>query len=312
MRNVRITSETRVGFIGLGYLGSRIAGRLAAAGFPLIVWDRDSLKTARAAVSGVVAAAAVGELAREADVVLSCLVDDSAVEDVYFGAGKVLGTDGAYSTIVELSTIAPRTAQRLHAAGERLGVSVLDVAISGSTPAAELGRLTLFGGGERAIFEAAEPIFRAIAAQWFYMGPSGSGLAMKLVVNTLLGLGMQAMAESLVLGSRLGLPRDLLFDTLGKTAVVAPAHAGKLASARRSEYAPQFPIRLMRKDFALILNEAARLGLWMPATESAAAINAAEAASGREEDFSAVIRRMEQEAAMDWSALTAEQEIPCR
>src|SRR6202008_3103461 len=128
-----------------------------------------------------------------------------------------------------------------------LGVSVLDVAISGSTRAAESGTLTLFGGGDRADFDAAEPVFQAIAAQWFYMGPSGSGVAMKLVVNTLLGLGMQAIAESLALGSHLGLPRDILFDTLAKTAVIAPAHAGKLASGKRSDYTPQFPVRLMQK-----------------------------------------------------------------
>ena len=93
-------------------------------------------------------------------------------------------------------------------------------------------------------------------------------------------------------GSRLDLPRDLLFDTLAKTAVVAPAHAGKLATAKKHDYAPQFPIRLMRKDFGLVLRAAQQLGLSMPATEAAAAINAEEAAAGSEEDFSAVIRRM--------------------
>jgi 3-hydroxyisobutyrate dehydrogenase len=106
-------------------------------------------------------------------------------------------------------------------------------------------------------------------------------------------VGMQAVAEALALGSRLGLPRDLLFDTVAKTAVVAPALAGKLVAAKGDDYAPQFPARLMRKDFGLILAVAAQSGLSMPATEAAAAINFAEATSGREEDFSAVIRRME-------------------
>jgi 3-hydroxyisobutyrate dehydrogenase-like beta-hydroxyacid dehydrogenase len=303
MRSDRtITTRTRLGFIGLGYLGSRIAHRLAAAGFPLIVWDRDSSKAAKLSSLGVRVAATPAELARDVDVVLSCVVDDGAVEDVYFGAGELLKRVGRHTLIIELSTVAPETSQRLHEAGRELGISVLDVAVSGSTPAAESGKLTLFGGGERKDFEGAESIFAAIAAQWFYMGPSGSGVAMKLVVNTLLGLGMQAIAESLALGSALGLPRDLLFDTLAKTAVVAPAHAGKFATAKRGDYTPQFPVRLMRKDFALILNEAARLELWLPTTEAAAAIDAAEAASGREEDFSAVIRRMQQEE-MDWSVL---------
>jgi 3-hydroxyisobutyrate dehydrogenase-like beta-hydroxyacid dehydrogenase len=95
------------------------------------------------------------------------------------------------------------------------------------------------------------------------------------------------------LGSTLGLPRDLLFDTLAKTAVVAPAHAGKLATAKKDDYAPQFPVRLMHKDFGLVLAAAAQSGFSMPVTEAAAAINSEEAATGVEEDFSAVIRRME-------------------
>jgi 3-hydroxyisobutyrate dehydrogenase len=297
--NERITSRTLLGFIGLGYLGSRIARRLAAAGFPMMVYDRDPAKAAQFSALGAGIATDTGELAGDVDVVLSCLADDSAVEAIYMGAGGVLESAKTRTRIIELSTIAPETSRRLHQAGRRLGISVLDVAVSGSTSAAEAGTLTLFGGGERADFEAVQPIFGAIATQWFHMGPSGSGVAMKLVVNTLLGLGMQAISESLALGLGLGLPRDLLFDKLAKTAVVAPAHAGKLASAKRRDYTPQFPVRLMRKDFELILNEAARLGFSMPATEAAAAINSAEAASAHEEDFSAVIRRMEQQAELD-------------
>jgi 3-hydroxyisobutyrate dehydrogenase-like beta-hydroxyacid dehydrogenase len=121
-------------------------------------------------------------------------------------------------------------------------------------------------------------------------------MAMKLVVNGLLGVGMQAIAEAAALGERLGLPRDLLLDTLAKTAVVAPAHVGKLATAKKNDYTPQFPIRLMHKDFGLILAVASQQGLSLPVTEAAAAMNAVETASGGEEDFSAVIRRMEQQA----------------
>ena len=296
--NEKITLRTRLGFIGLGYLGSRIARRLIAAGFPVIVHDRDHTKAAEFSARGAGAAPEIAALARDVDVVLSCLPDAVAVEEVYFGTGKILGTSSHFTTIIELSTVAPETARRLHKAGGGHGISVLDVAISGSTLAAESGTLTLFGGGEAQVFEAAQPIFRAIAAQWFHMGASGSGVAMKLVVNTLLGLGMQAIAEAVALGDGLGLPRDLLFDTLAKTAVVAQAHAGKLATAKRNDYTPQFPVRLMRKDFGLILTEAARLGISMPATEAASAINSEEAVSGGEEDFSAVVRRMEHGCAL--------------
>jgi 3-hydroxyisobutyrate dehydrogenase-like beta-hydroxyacid dehydrogenase len=173
----------------------------------------------------------------------------------------------------------------------------LDVAVSGSAPAAEAGTLTLLGGGDRQDFDGAEAIFSAIAKQWFYLGPSGGGVAMKLVVNTLLGIGMQALAEAVALGAALGLPRDLLFDTLAKTAVVSPVQIGKLGSTKRHDYTPQFPIRLMQKDFGLVLSAAQRASLSLPATEAAAAVNAAESASGGEEDFSAVLRRMEEQVA---------------
>ena len=297
--NEEITSHSRLGFIGLGQLGSRIARRLSAAGFPMVVYDRDRTKGNQLAAVGAEVANDLARLVGAVDVVLSCVADDAAVESVYLGKGKVLRSVRPGTRIIELSTIAPQTSRQLYQAAREFGVSVLDVAVSGSTPSAEAGTLTLFGGGDREVFEAAAPIFAAIASQWFYMGPSGSGVAMKLVVNTLLGVGMQAVAEAVALGSRLDLPRDLLFDTLAKTAVVAPAHTGKLASSKKHDYAPQFPLRLMRKDFGLILAAAAQFGLSMPATEAAAAINSAEAASESEEDFSAVIRRMEQESGVE-------------
>jgi 3-hydroxyisobutyrate dehydrogenase-like beta-hydroxyacid dehydrogenase len=294
-----VTSQSRLGFIGLGYLGSRVARRLAAAGFPMVVYDRDREKTKEFAALGAAVAPNPETLAEEADVVLSCLPSDAVVKAVYLGTDKLLESVRPSTRIVELSTIAPETSRQVHDEAAKFEVSMLDVAISGSTPAAEAGKLTLFGGGEREVFESVQPIFAPIASQWFYMGPSGSGVAMKLVVNTLLGLGMQSIAEAVALGSGLRLPRDLLLEVLAKTAVIAPAHAGKLAAAKRNDYAPQFPIRLMYKDFGLVLRAAAQCRLSMPATEAAAVVNSAEAAAGGEEDFSAVIRRMEQQVAVE-------------
>ena len=297
----KITKNHRLGFIGLGHLGSPMARRLLSAGFPLLVYNRDSNRTKELATLGAEVARDPGKLAAEADVVLSCLSDGAAVEAIYMGTGGVLRNARPGTLIIEMSTVAPETPRKLYNAARGPGISLLDVAVSGSTPSAEAGMLTLLGGGNRQDFDAAEAIFAAIAKQWFYMGPSGSGVAMKLVVNALLGIGMQAVAEAVALGEALGLPRDLLFDTLAKTAVVSPVQVGKLASTKRRDYTPQFPIRLMRKDFGLALSAAAHAGLSLPATEAAAAVNAAETVSGGEEDFSAVVRRMEQEASAQGS-----------
>jgi 3-hydroxyisobutyrate dehydrogenase-like beta-hydroxyacid dehydrogenase len=193
-----------------------------------------------------------------------------------------------------MSTISPETSRELHRVGARGGVEVMDVAISGSTPTAEQGLLTLLIGGNRELFRAAKPIFQAIAKQYFLLGESGSGTAMKLVVNTLLGVGMQAIAEAVVLGEKAGLDRERLLEVLAKTAVIAPAHMGKLARAAVNDYSPQFPLRLMNKDFQLILKAAADEQLHMPATEAAYRINSDEQANGDERDFSAVLLRMEE------------------
>ena len=297
--NEKIGISSRLGFIGLGFLGSRIARRLHAAGFPMVVYDVVHSRAMEFSKLGADVAASPTELASQADVVLSCLPDERAVEAVYFGKDSVFRYARPGTRIIELSTVSLETARRLHRLAEQFDLDALDVTVSGSTPTAEAGALTLFGGGDRHIFESAEAIFSAIARQWFYMGPGGSGVAMKLVVNTLLGVGMQAIAEAVALGEGLNLPRELLFGVLSKTAVIAPAHAGKLATALGNDYAPQFPVRLMRKDFGLILAAAEHIHLAMPATEAAAVINDLEASTGIEEDFSAVIRRMEQDGELE-------------
>jgi 3-hydroxyisobutyrate dehydrogenase-like beta-hydroxyacid dehydrogenase len=285
----------RLGFIGLGYMGSRIAKRLLNAGYPLIVFNRDRAKAEALRAEGAEVAADLSELASKVDVIFSCLADEKAVQAVYLNSGGVLDYVRQGTIAVDMSTLAPDTAQQLSDAGRKRAIDVLDLAISGSTPAAESGTLILFAGGDRRVFEAVSPILPAISKQSFYMGPSGSGLAMKLVVNTLLGVGMQAIAEALALGTGLGLQHDLLCETLGKTAVVAPAHIGKLANAKADYYPPQFPVRLMHKDFDLIIAKAVELGIAMPATAEAAKMNALEAAADMEEDFSAVVRLMQSE-----------------
>jgi len=195
-----------------------------------------------------------------------------------------------------LSTVNPETSRELSKLGSERELDVLDVTISGSTPAAEQGALILFGGGDQGCFSAAESIFRMIARRYFYLGPSGSGAIMKLVVNTLLGIGMQAIAEAVALGEKSGLDRNRLLGVLSETAVVAPAHVGKLERAIKNDYSPQFPLRLMNKDFGLILNLAAAVGAQMPATRAAFEVNAEQSALGQEQDFSAVILEMEKQA----------------
>jgi len=268
--------QVKVGFIGLGNMGSRIAQRLLARGYQLYLYDRDPAKAQASAAQGGIVAKNILELARTADVILSCLTDDEAVRGVYAGQAGVFAAAGRGTIVLEMSTISPDSSRELHGLGARGGIEVLDVAISGSTPAAEQGTLTLLVGGDEDVFRAAEPIFQAVAKQYFLLGGAGSGTTMKLVVNTLLGLGMQAIAEAVALGEKGGLDRARLLEVLSKTAVIAPAHVGKLARIAINNYSPQFPLHLMNKDFELILNAAATLHVPMPATEAAFYVNSEE------------------------------------
>jgi 3-hydroxyisobutyrate dehydrogenase-like beta-hydroxyacid dehydrogenase len=288
--------NVKLGFIGLGNMGSRIAQRLIDNGYRVFVYDRNIAKADATAARGGVVAKNILELAGSADVILSCLTNDEAVQGVFAGSAGIFAKARPGTIVLEMSTISPESSRELHRLGGKRGIEVLDVAISGSTPAAEQGILTLLAGGNQDLFLAAEPIFQAIARQHFLLGGPGSGKAMKLVVNTLLGIGMQAIAEAVALGETVGLNRERLLEVLSKTAVVAPAHVGKLARVAINDYSPQFPLRLMNKDFQLILSAAAEAHLSMPVTEAAFRFNSVELAHHDEEDFSAVLRRMEEVA----------------
>src|SRR3989449_922614 len=289
-----LTKEnTRLGFIGIGNMGSRIAKRLLEHAYQVIVYNRSRGAAAALTKYGATVADSIGELAAEADVILSSLTNDDAVKSVYTGPKGVFAHLRRGSAVIEMSTVLPATSRQLYELSREAEVKCLDSPVSGSTPSAEEGTLTLFCGGDEELFQAAQPIFSSIAGQYFYLGGSGSGTAMKLVANTLLGVGMQAIAESVALGQKEGLNRHRLLEVLSHTAVIAPAHLGKLTRADAGDYSAQFAIRLMNKDFGLVLATAAAAKVPMPATAAAFQMNLAEFAEGKEEDFSAVIALME-------------------
>jgi 3-hydroxyisobutyrate dehydrogenase-like beta-hydroxyacid dehydrogenase len=294
--NTITREKSKLGFIGIGYMGRPIAQRLLESGFKLSAYDRHRTKAEELIRYGGTTAESVAELSSSCDVVLSCLATDEAVMNVYKGAAGVFANARGGSLVIDLSTVNPETSRELSRLGSERGVHVLDVTMSGSVPVAEQGALTLFGGGDPGCFAAAESVFTAIARKYFYLGLSGSGATMKLVVNTLLGIGMQAIAEALALGEKAGLDRNRLLDVLSETAVVAPAHMGKLGRAKKSDYSPQFPLRLMTKDFGLILNLAIAVDARMPATRAAYEVSAMQSEQGGEQDFSAVILQMEKQS----------------
>jgi 3-hydroxyisobutyrate dehydrogenase len=280
--------SVQIGFIGLGLMGSRLTQRLHAAGWNVRAWNRSPGPADVLRRNGVVIAPSLAELVNGSDVVLSSLANDEAVHSVYFAKGGVFSAAKRGTIILELSTISPDLSRLLHRQACTLGIRFLDLAVSGSTPAVEAGTITLLAGGDQKIFEHCTPIYESIAKQWFLIGPGSSGVQMKLVVNLLLGLDMQSIAEAVSLGEHLKIDRNTMLDVLSKTAVVPPAFVGKFKKIKNGDYSPEFPLRLMSKDMDLVMDAARGVGAVLPAATAAQSVLASNISTSGDLDLAAI------------------------
>jgi 3-hydroxyisobutyrate dehydrogenase-like beta-hydroxyacid dehydrogenase len=278
----------QMGFIGLGLMGSRLTRRLHSAGWNVRAWNRSRGPADVLRRQGVVVAPSLAELVVDSDVVLSSLANDEAVYSVYFAKGGVFSAAKRGTIILEMSTISPELSRLLHRQACTLDIRFLDMAISGSTPAVEAGTITLLAGGDRKTFDQCAPIYESIAKQWFLMGPGSSGVLMKLVVNLLLGLDMQAIAEAVSLGEHLKIDRNIMLDVLSKTAVIPPAFVGKFQKIKNGDYSPEFPLRLMSKDMDLAMNAARSSGAVLPAATAAQSVLASNISANGDLDLAAI------------------------
>ena len=286
--------KQRIGFIGMGHMGSHMAQRLLQAGYQLAIYDRTPERAQEVAQQRATVARTPRELAAQCEVLMACVTDDEAQQSVMFGQdGALAGVHGG-SMIIDLSTVSPDASRRLYQAAKQQGVSMIDAAVSGSVPQVEQGSLVIFVGGEQETYQQCKSILDVLGKSSFYMGASGMGTTMKLVVNTLLGLGMQALAEAIVLGEKAGIEKRLLLDVLGQTTVLTPGQKSKLENVKREQYPNNFALSLMHKDFHLVLSEAYDLSVAMPATAAAQQMYTAAMAKAMDEDFSIIIKFMEE------------------
>ncbi len=295
MTTSNTSTKPTIGFLGLGHMGSLMVERLMEHGYTLSVYDRTKEKTQEVAQKGATSVDTPRDLGKSADVIISMVTDNAALDAVMYGDDGVLaGVQPQHTILVDMSTVSPETSRHLFQAAKEHGVEMLDAAVSGSTPQVQEGSLVYFVGGDEATYQQCKPILEALSKNTFYMGESGKGTTMKMVVNTMLGLELQALAEAIALGEKAGLDRKQLLDVLGQTTVIAPAHKAKLANAERKEYPVNFALATMRKDFSLIMRLAAELSVAMPATAAAEQMYAAALAQGHDEDFSVMIQFMEE------------------
>jgi 3-hydroxyisobutyrate dehydrogenase len=278
----------RLGFIGLGLMGIRLTRRLHSSGWKVQAWNRRPEPANTLKKEGIDIAESVVELSADSEVILSSLANDAAVRSVYLGKNGVLSAARPGTIVLEMSTISPELSRLLHQEAAARNVNFLDLAVSGSTPAVEAGTITLLAGGDQTTFEQCNPIFESIARQWFLIGPGSSGILMKLVVNLLLSIGMQAIAEAVSLGEHLKIDRDVLLNVLAKTAVIPPAFLGKFEKIKNNDYSPEFPLRLMSKDMNLVMDAARVSGADLPAAAAAQRVLNSNLSSNGDLDLAAI------------------------
>src|SRR5258708_1707222 len=282
------TNEKIIGFIGTGYMGSRFVQKLLASGYTVNVYNRTKEKAEPLVNIGAILKDSVEELTTSSDIIMSSLFKDDAVEEMYLGENGVMSFIKPGSIIIELSSIKPETSRKIYENAKEKKASMLDAAISGSTPALEKGEVIMFVGGDKEIYEKCKPLFDIFSKMSFYMGESGKGEVMKLVVNTLLGIQMAAIAEAVRLGETLGLEKNRVLTVLGNTSVGPPGLKGKLENLKQEKHPTQFKASLMEKDMDNILDKAKMHDLAMPLSEAADKEYSEVSKQNADQDFSAV------------------------
>ncbi len=272
----------RVGFIGLGRMGTPIVRNLVAAGFPVTVWNRTRAKADDlGAEIGVTVADDPAGLAAAVDVSMTMVADDNAVEAIYLGPDGIAAGIAAGAVAMDLSTVAPTTSRRMAAAVRERGADFVDSPVSGSTRSAETRELMLMVGGEEATVTRVRPVLDAIGPAVHHLGPAGSGATMKLAVNSVIFGLNAALSEALVLAERAGIDRTAAYEVFASSAVAAPVvHYRRAAFERPGEGPVSFRLSLGVKDLRLIADLAAQVGAPMPQAATNLQIHGAAEAEG--------------------------------
>lgn len=268
-----------------------MAARLLAAGFPLTVHNRTRTAEEPLASSGATRAATAAEAAAAAELIVLCLSDDAAVEEVLFAPAGVAEAVTPGSLVIDFSSIAAATSQRLAARLGELGVGYLDAPVTGGTEGARAGTLTLLVGGASDQLERARPLMEVVGNRISHFGPVGSGQQVKAVNQILVAGSYAALAEGLALARALGLPLQQVCAALEGGAAGSWALQHRASQMIENTYPLGFRLALHRKDLAIALETASTAGVTLPISTSVAGIEDVLIAAGHgDEDVSALAR----------------------
>jgi len=241
----------KIGFIGLGIMGSRMAANLITAGHPLTVHNRSADKAQSLLEQGATWAETPAETAREAEVLITMLAHPQAVREMALGEGGFLAALPAGSLWMDCSTVNPAFSREMAAHAQERGLRFVDAPVGGTKPQAANAELIFMVGGAAEDVERANPLFEVMGQRVAHLGGTGAGTSLKMVVNMLLAGSMALFAEGVALGRALGLDEGMLLNVLIGGPVAAPFLAGKKPKMESGDYEPHFPLKWMHKDLHL-------------------------------------------------------------
>jgi 3-hydroxyisobutyrate dehydrogenase-like beta-hydroxyacid dehydrogenase len=255
---------TAIGFVGLGAMGGRVAGRLLDSGNVVYGTNRTRSKADALVDRGLVWRDSPREVAEQAEVVFSMVTDSAALEAITRGPDGILAGLRPGSVLVDMSTVSPDASRELAELVEKRDAAMLDAPVSGSVPAAAEGSLAIMVGGDAATFTRVEPLLRQLGATVTHIGANGEALVMKLAVNISLAVQMIAFSEGVLLAERGGIDPELAVEVLGSSAIGSPMlrMRGPLLLDRQDE--AWFDVKLMQKDLGLALEQGRTLHVPLP------------------------------------------------
>ncbi len=283
----------KIGFIGLGIMGSRMAANLQSHGYGLVVFNRTRSKAQPLLDKGAVFAESPAKLAAQADILFTMLAHPDAVAQAALGANGFLNYLKPNALWVDCSSVNPSFSKKMATGAAARQMRFLDAPVTGSAPVAKEAKLVFWVGGDAIDLEVVRPLLLSMGNKIVHAGGPGMGTSMKMVINLLLGVGMASFAEAMSLGQGLGLSQKLLFDSLLGMPAVAPFLASKREDIEKGEYEAEFPLRWMQKDLHLASVSAYEAGVALPVTNLTKEIYRFAMRDGHEtEDFSAIYEFM--------------------
>lgn len=286
--------KPKIGFMGLGIMGTPMAANLLKAGYPVMVYNRSPEKAAPLVQQGAGLAAHPKALARATDVLIAMVTGPEALQDLLWGPD---GAGGAFShnkVFINMSSVSPRQTRELARELEPTGVTFIDAPVSGTKKPAEDGALIILAGGPQDKVTELSPVLLAMGKKVIYCGPAGQGAMMKMCINLLLGLMMEGFAEVLNLAKLGGLSLEAMLDTVYSGAVNCGMFQIKAPNLLNNTYPPAFPLKHMTKDAKFIVDTAFELGAPVPAAQTMLHLYRAGVALGwGEADFSAIAKVLE-------------------